>query len=504
MNNKRIIAKNIISTLILQAVTVVNGLIVPKIFIDLFGSEANGLVTSINQMLNYITLLEGGVSTVILAALFKPLRNNDEDKISAIFNATSRFFKQMGLIYIVYAVIIAAVYPFVVEFEEVDFSYGYVFVLVLVLASNLFTQYFFSMSYQVLIRAAQQVYFISVTKAVVIALNIVAIIVVSKLFPDLVVIKLLSALVLLLQPLIFWIFVKKKFKLNRRIPRDMQALSQRWAGFGQTLAYFVNTNVAVLMLTVFSSLTLVSVFSVYMMVTSAIRNLAVSVASAILPSLGNIMAGDDKQASNRAFNIYEIGMWFFTMLLFSCGIVLVIPFIKIYTASFTDADYIQPLFGVLLMVAEMVYCLRTPYINAAYAVGHFKQTAKYAYIEAAINIVLSFVLVKLFKIELVGVAVGLLIAMLFRMITHIYYLKKYILNRPYRRFLKVSGLYLGASIAVIIVMCGLLPLNTLGGYFGWIVNGCVTFGVCFVCLFGVTAVFFKDELKQIVGKRLRK
>ena len=497
--NKKVIIRNICGTLLLQLVTVVNGLIVPKIFIDIFGSEANGLVTSINQVLNYITLLEGGISTVVMAALFKPLRDNDEDKISAIFNATKRFFRQMGLIYIGYAVVVAIVYPLIVD---VPYSYGYVLALVLVLATNLFTQYFFSMTYQVLIRASQRVFFISVTKAIVMVLNIVAVIVLSKIFPDLIAIKLLSAAVLLLQPLVFYIIVKKKFKLNKKIPRDNDALSQRWAGFGHTLAYFINTNIGVFALTAFSTLATISVWSVYMMVTNAVRNLAVSVASALVPSLGDVMASDDKEASNRAFNIYEVGMWLFTMLLFSCGIVLVIPFVKIYTASFTDADYIQPLFAILLMSAEMIYCLREPYINAAYAVGHFKQTAVFAYIEVGINVAISLPLVHRFG--LVGVAIGLLVAMLFRMVAHIIYLKRNILNRPYRRFFKVAACYLVTSGIVIVLMKGLLPFNTVGGYFGWVISGCATFGICLVCLLGVTVVFFRDEMKKIIGKRIKK
>ena len=496
MSNKKVIIRNILATFLLQFVTIINGFIVPKIFIGLFGSEANGLVTSINQMLNYITLLEGGVSNVILAALFKPLRDNDEEKISAIFNATSHFFKQMGFIYVGYAVIVAVVYPLVVD---VPYSYGYVLVLVLVLASNLFTQYFFSMSYQVLIRASQQVYFISITKAIIIFLNIVAIIAVSKLFPDLIVIKLLSALVLLIQPLIFWLYVKKKFKLNRKVPRDSQALLQRWAGFGHTLAYFINTNASVFILTAFSSLAVVSVYSVYMMVTSAIRNLAVSVASALLPSLGNVMASDDKKASNRAFDIYEVGMWFLTTLLFCCGIVLVVPFVKIYTAGFDDANYIQPVFAVLLMAAEMVYCLRTPYVNAAYAKGHFKQTAKFAYIEVGVNVLLSLILVH--KFELVGVAIGLLAGMTFRMIAHVIYLNKNILNRSYGRFFKVSALFLGANVGIILLTKWLLPLEKINGYFGWVINGGITFGVCLLVLLIITLVFFKREMKQIIGKK---
>ena len=53
----RITIKNVISTLLLQVITVLCGFIVPKLIISTYGSDANGLVVSITQFLGYITLL---------------------------------------------------------------------------------------------------------------------------------------------------------------------------------------------------------------------------------------------------------------------------------------------------------------------------------------------------------------------------------------------------------------------------------------------------------------
>ncbi len=494
--SKKIIIRNILFSFALQLVTIANGLITPKIFISFFGSAANGLVTSINQFLNYVTLLEGGLSSVALASLYKPLRENDQQKISAIANAIQRFFKQIGFIYILYAAVLAVVYPL---FVDTAYSYTYVLVLVLVLAINLFTQYFFSLTYQVLIKAAQKVYLISGTKAVVMILNIVLILVVAKLFPDLILIKALSATVLFLQPLIFWLYTRKHFKIDKKIPPDNKALSQRWSGFGHTFAYFINSNVGVFMLTFFSTLSAISVYSVHLMVTNSIRNFAVSIASALVPSLGTVMAKEDQKESNTAFNLYEFGMSFFTVLLFTCGIVLITPFIKVYTANVTDANYIQPAFAVVLMLAEMIYCFRDPYINASYAAGHFKQTAIYAYIETGINIVLCLLLVPRFN--LLGVAIALLCAMSFRFIAHIFYLKKNILFRPVRRSAKIIALFFGAAAAVVLLSYRFLPLNTINSYLDWFINAVIVAALITIALALVSIIFFRAELKKMLGRR---
>ena len=63
--NKRSTKLNVLTSLALQIVTILNGFIVPRIILTAFGSEVNGLVSSLGQFLNYITLLEGGVSGVV-------------------------------------------------------------------------------------------------------------------------------------------------------------------------------------------------------------------------------------------------------------------------------------------------------------------------------------------------------------------------------------------------------------------------------------------------------
>ena len=73
MMKNNITLKNIVSNIILQVVTIISGFIIPRIILINLGSDVNGLVASLNQFLNYITLLEGGVSSVILANLYKPL-----------------------------------------------------------------------------------------------------------------------------------------------------------------------------------------------------------------------------------------------------------------------------------------------------------------------------------------------------------------------------------------------------------------------------------------------
>ena len=90
---------NIISGLLLQCCTLISGFVIPRIILTYFGSNVNGLVSSLNQFLSYITLVEGGISGVIIANLYKPLVDGDNDKLSSVMVTSDRFYKKIGCIF---------------------------------------------------------------------------------------------------------------------------------------------------------------------------------------------------------------------------------------------------------------------------------------------------------------------------------------------------------------------------------------------------------------------
>ena len=64
ISNKKLTVLNIVFAVLLQILTLASGFIIPKIVLSYFGSEVNGMISSISQFLNYVQLLEGGLSGV--------------------------------------------------------------------------------------------------------------------------------------------------------------------------------------------------------------------------------------------------------------------------------------------------------------------------------------------------------------------------------------------------------------------------------------------------------
>lgn len=436
MNNR----KNFISALIYQAVAMIQGLILPRLIISTFGSDVNGLVSSITQFLSFISLLEGGLGAVVLAELYRPIEDNDLGKIQSIVYSCKKLFKQLAAIYIAYTVIVAIIYP---VFISKDFSFEYISSLTLILSITTLGQYLFAISNKLLLQATQKIYIVNYVCSGTLVLNILISVILIYVFPQIHIIKFCSGLIFLLQPIFFNYFVDKKY-VNKKIDFNKNyVLKNRWSGFAQNLAYFINMNTDIAVVTVFLGITNVSVYSVYMLAINALRQVISNAAISYQSALGKYYAIGNQANLLRKFAKFELAFLGISVVLYCTCLQLINPFVGLYTKGVTDANYYQPVFAFIMVLANMVYCVREPYRIMVFAAGKFKETNFGSMLEAGLNLVISIILVA--KLGLVGIAIGTLIAILYRYVYFIVYLKKTILKET------VVGRYVKLFIEIALV-----------------------------------------------------
>ena len=127
---KRKLLLNTISPLTLQFVTVISGLIVPRLILGHYGSNVNGLVQSIAQFLLIITFFEAGVGSVVRFNLYKPFFEKNFQQISRVFVAAKKFFRTVAYIFLGYTILLLIIYPTVIVNQ---FGYLYTAVLIIVM-----------------------------------------------------------------------------------------------------------------------------------------------------------------------------------------------------------------------------------------------------------------------------------------------------------------------------------------------------------------------------------
>lgn len=200
------------------------------------------------------------------------------------------------------------------------------------------------------------------------------------------------------------------------------------------------------MLTIFTTFTDVSIYSVYVMVTTGLSSLLDAIDKAVRSAFGNIIACNERENLIHTFNAYNTLIHMLSTICFSTAAVSIFNFISVYIREVSDANYIQPLFGLLIITAEFVYCLRMPYNSIIYAAGKFKETKIPAGIEAGLNIIISCCLVPILGLS--GVAIGTLVAMMYRCCSFALYLTKDILlfniTSQIKRFMITFIAYIGS------------------------------------------------------------
>ena len=103
--------------LIAQVITLLLGIIIPKLLIVSYGSEVNGLLSSVRQIFVYVALLEAGIGTASLQALYAPMAKGDHKKTSEIMAATDHYYKRTGVLYGICVLILALIYPIFINSE---------------------------------------------------------------------------------------------------------------------------------------------------------------------------------------------------------------------------------------------------------------------------------------------------------------------------------------------------------------------------------------------------
>ena len=159
MNRTQKFALNSLTAAVSQVVVMIAGFITPRLMISTYGSEMNGLVSSLNQFISYISLVEAGIGGAAIFSLYKPISEKNEKGISGIVAAARKSYRQAGYIFSSGIFILALVYALACSTETLTFAV--IFPLALVLGVNGCLDFFFVSGYRVLLTADQKNYILS-------------------------------------------------------------------------------------------------------------------------------------------------------------------------------------------------------------------------------------------------------------------------------------------------------------------------------------------------------
>lgn len=493
----KVLFYNSISPLIYQMTTIICGFILPRLILGHFGTEVNGLVNSITQFLGIIAFLELGVGAVVQSSLYKPLSDNDDIAVSKVITSADKFFRRLGYVLAIYVIAMLFYYPYLVK---QNFSFTFTATLIIAISIRSFAQYFFGIVNRLLLLADQKAYIQYIAQTLAVITNTLGCYILIAFDCSVQVVYGMTSVIFFLQPLAIHLYIKKHYTLNRKIHYDVEPIKQKWNGIAQHIAAVILTGSDTVILTGFSSLVNVSIYTVYYLPMSGSRLIIMSMISGIMALIGNLWAKQDLKELRKVFAWTEWLIHTGTMLIFTLTAVLIVPFVQVYTHGVSDANYIQPLFGILLLAANSGHCLRLPYNIMILAAGHYKQTQHNYIIAAVMNIVISIIGVKQFG--LIGVTLGTMAAMVYQTVWMAWYNSKNFIQWPMRNFFKQMAVNAVSAVSIFTVT-GYFNMTGVS-YLGWVVLAIKT-TVCGVfVVFLVNYIFYKEFVLKITNKIMKR
>lgn len=489
MSRKKKFLFNTGAGILKQFVTVICGFILPRYMLLYYGSSVYGLISSITHFLSFISLLDLGVGAVIQANLYKPLVEKNNAQISQIVKSSERFFKRLAYIFIGYIIVLCFVFPRIIEFDT-----WYTVSLLLIIAISTIAQYLLGMTYELLLNADQKSYVQLLMQIGTIVLNTVFAIILMRMGASIHIVKLMTATFFVLRPLGQMLYVHKHYDLDRKIELVGEPIKQKWNGFSQHFASVVCQNVDVTVLTLFSSLKNISVYSVYYNVINGVEQVVMTATTGLEALFGNMIAKGENEKLSKTFCAVEWMTHAGVTAIFTIAGITIVPFISVYTRGISDANYIAPLFGMLLVMAYGMECFRIPYFRIIKAAGHFKETQNGAYISAGLNIVITISLV--FKYGLIGAAVGTLVAMFYHTCYFVMYLRKNILNRSAKHF--VGYIITDAVVAVTSFFITKQYVIICESYLNWVVLALKASAVVLMISSAVNLIIYRAQIESMV------
>ncbi len=486
---------NTVSTALLHIVTMGTGFVLPKVMLNVFGSEINGLVSSIHQFILYISLVEAGLSGATVYSLYKPLAENDIHSVNRVITAAKNFYFKTGYLFLALVTVGALCYPLFVKsalLSKIEIA-----ALFVIMGANGILDFFTLAKYRSLLTADQKTYVISLATTLQVVVNCVLIAVLSYGGMSIVMVRFIAISAILLRALILWLYCRKNYPyMDFSVEPDNSAMDKRWGALYFQVIGVIHTGAPVIIATVVRSLNEVSIYTIYRIVVQGINSVLTIFTTGISAGFGNVLAKNEKENFERAFRQFEYMFYMLVTIAYSAMLATYMPFIHIYTRN-ADISYDFPMLALLLTVNGYFYSLKTPFGMLTIAAGKYDESAKPISIQAAIEVVGGVLLG--IKWGLNGIVVGALLSNIYRDLEFLSFAPKYLIEFSIKGTV-VMWLRSILLSALCVFVCRYIPSEQVTGYGSWCIYALEVIAACTALVVLFNALIDRHSMKACVTR----
>ena len=434
-----------------------------KLFLQILGSETLGLYQLFTQIMIYVALVDGGLSSAVLYSLYKPNTEGDKKKFNALLAGAYKRFSQIGIAVFGIAFIVSFFVPFLIK--DTPFDYWYIIITFLLFSISNVIGYFFvpyncllevkekKHIYNIIIQGGQIV--LSITEIIMLLNNV-----------KFEVILIMHSVVKLLAYLVEMYVCKKEYpdiKLTQK-EKDFEFKKHIGSLIFHKINGLVGSNIDSIIISSMLGLEFVAIYSTYNYIINMMKNILGKLSTSMTAIIGNYMV----KSKETVYVIYQEfnSMLFYIAIVICTSLTLAIDgFIEIFYEGEIRTDFLIAVSFVAILFTFIIKMSTTLFVSAG---GLYKETRHCAITDTIINLILSLTLVNYIGISgvLVATAVAVFIAeyILKTRVVHKYIFEK----NPKKHFINNTKFFI-IYIADLIIGYHIINLFTINNIFIWFI-----------------------------------
>lgn len=491
--------KNIQVGLINKFATMLLNFVSRRIFVDFIGMEYLGINGIFSEVLGVLTLADLGFGTAMAYSFYKPIAENDNEKIAALIT----FYKKVyNCIAFIVAIIGSALVPFLDLIVKTEQDIPMLEIYYLVFLTNTVVSYLFAYKSSI-ISASQKEYLVSkyqVWIGIVRTLLQILIIIFTRNY-------LLYIAVTIVTTIANNLLISKKatelypiIKEKRELPSEEK--KNIFSNLGSIFLYKFastllnstdNTIISVICGTIY-----VGFYTAYNTVITSVTSIITIVFSSLTASIGNLIVTSDENNRYKVFKCMQMVSFMLATLGVTCMYHLLDDFVVLWMN--TD-EYLLGDFAVVAIILNF-YLATTlqPLWSYREATGLYRKTRYVMVVTAIINIVLSIILGKIY-----GVGGIILATFISKLVTYVWYEPMLLFNEYFKQSpVEYLKLHLGNLVLVVISLGAtsfIMKYIEGNSIIIWIVKAVIcTVIVGIICFIG----YFKTEEFRMVTNKFTK
>jgi|GEM_PF-120717 len=464
--------------LVAQLLVFATALVLPRLLISNYGSDTNGLLTAINQLFGYAALVEAGIGTAAIQVFYKYVTKDDKQTINGLLFRVRSFYRKASIFYVLIVLALAAVYPL---FAKTEIDYWTIFFVMLIHGATGVLPYLTYSPFTMYLQAEGKSYVLAwVGTSIRLALSVAKIISYSM-GANIIIVQAVCFGITLLQVLAFYLYRRKVYpELGYHKADDCPPVNGTLAYTINAASQTITSSTDTVVLSIVVSATASSVYGVYALIFSTLQNVLIAF------MLGNFALGQSYQDNRDKFlklhGALEAFVTVSVSMIMTIACSLSLPFVRLYTAGVSDANYIDPVLPFLFAI-PVIFTFAYSIANETEKIaGKSKRVAIQAIVDGIVNLGLTIPFAIAWGIR--GALIATCIASGIRMADTFYFANKRILGRPIFKSVKplLIGLLLFFTFTIPLAFLDYQP----SGYLAWAklaVVESITIGTAFIAAF---------------------